>query len=114
MGQMVSLTASVGRLRRQGSEHDPSAVLTRKVLPAVVLLFLAVGGGRWFLERHGLISGLVGVVLMTAVGIGVASGLLVSSARTIRRVSTATRALDRWDQYRAMGRNLTDGGVLAF
>jgi signal transduction histidine kinase len=100
----------VGAARRV----DPSSLVLRRVLPVVLLVTIATGWARWWASRHGHISQTTGVVLMTALAVGLFTGLALWSARTLRSSSVRQRRDDRDALYRLLARNYPGGGVFLF
>ncbi len=61
------------------------AVLTRRLLPAAILIPLAIGWLRWEGQSTGLYSDWTGVALMTVISIVLLSGLTVLTGITVSR-----------------------------
>jgi signal transduction histidine kinase/ActR/RegA family two-component response regulator len=100
----------VGAARR----IDPSTFVLRRILPLVLLVTIATGWARWWASRNGHISQTTGVVLMTALAVGLFSGLALWSARTLRKANDRQRRDDRDVLYRLLARNYPGGGVFLF
>ncbi|HYG56382.1 MAG TPA: ATP-binding protein [Burkholderiales bacterium] len=77
------------------------AVVTRWLLPAAVLVPLAVGWMRLFAERAGLFSEAFGVALFTGVMIAAFSALVLWVARTLERIAAQrAQAEEQADEQR--------------
>lgn len=82
----ASPDAGVMRLLRSDS---PGGVLARRLLPAAVILPVAVGALRLLGERHGLYDASFGVSLMAVTTIALLVGLILSTAYALDRTDAA-------------------------
>jgi two-component system, cell cycle sensor histidine kinase and response regulator CckA len=90
--------------------RDQSSFVLRRVLPLIVAITILVGVLRWIATETGLVSDLVGVILMIALAVGVCAGYSVWLVRVLRR-STVTQ---RDALYRLVANNLPNGAVFLF
>src|SRR3954471_3576477 len=90
--------------------RDQTSFVLRRVLPLIVAITIGVGVLRWIATEAGLVSELVGVIVMTGLAVGVCAGYSVWLVRVLRRSALTQRdAL-----YRLVANNLPNGAVFLF
>jgi len=82
------------KAREPRPSRVPGATMLRSTLPAAIAVLVVLSFLRWLGEDLGLYSTIVGIVLMTAMAIGVIGALLWTFARRLDRDDAARRAVD--------------------